>query len=102
MAYEAWLARGKPEDLDQPTWARRRRERLGQLVEPPEFASLGDRPGLQAAARSAFVDGCHWADARVSALRPPARGPLFSWRATKEVAEEVAAELGVSIGAVQG
>lgn len=75
-------------------------ERTAELVDPPGWASLADRPGLQAAAKALYFDGCRWADAVREPLLPPS-GLLLDWELTRDIAQGVAADLDVNIGALR-
>lgn len=78
-------------------------EQWRTVVDPPEWPSLDDRPALQAAARATFERGCRWFDTKRRPLQPPEHQVgLFEWRTNKDLAERVAAELGVSVGAITG
>lgn len=75
----------------------------GTLIDPPEWASLRDRPALQAAVRACYIDGCRWAGAATAP--PQSRGEsaaMFEWHVVRDAAEATAAELGVDIGDVDG
>lgn len=93
---------GTPPGGDHREWMQGLGRRLARLIDPPKWHSLADRPALQAAAKAAFAEGCRWADARLPALRPPARGPLFGWERTRDAAKLVADELGVDVGVLNG
>lgn len=81
----------------------RQRRTTMRVVDPPEWSSLDDQPALQAAARATFEQGCQWFDSKRRPLQPPQhQAGLFEWRATKDIAERVAAELGVSVGLITG
>ncbi|MCA1845597.1 MAG: hypothetical protein LC792_20870, partial [Actinobacteria bacterium] len=82
------------------------REHLGNLtetVDAPEWASLHDRPALRSAAQVAFEDGRRWADAALKpVMQPNQTRPLFRWDWIRDVAEQVAGERAVDVGAVHG
>jgi len=75
-------------------------EQLRAVADAPEWSSLNDRPALQAAARATFELGARWFETR----RPPLEQELamFEWRTPMDLAERVAAELGIEVGAISG
>lgn len=88
--------RDRTEELRRVAAEDRRR-----IVDPPTFASLEDRPGLRAAVREAFAEGCRWADERRLAWLRPRHGAIFGWSTVRDVAEEVASRRRVSPGDVR-
>ena len=89
-------------DGDRDQWMRSIHSELLQVVDPPEWDSLADRPEIRSAAQTLFADGCAWADEARRPLLPPARKPFFDWHLTRDMAEAVAADAGARIGAING
>jgi hypothetical protein len=83
-----------PESTDQRRFWRELVERHRLFVDHPEWASLADRPALQAAARALWIEGCRWV--------PPTRHDIFRWDLVRDVAENCAARHQVGVGAVNG
>jgi hypothetical protein len=100
LTHEARMQRGD-HGADRPAWLRGLADDLHLIVDTTDFAALSDRPVLRDAVRATFVEGCRWTDDQRSAWLPPARGPLFGWEMTRDVAEEVAARRGVGLDAVR-
>jgi len=92
----------RPEGTDQRRWMRELAERHRLVADHPEWASLADRPALQAAARALWTEGCRWADAARRPLLPPTRHDLFRWDLVRDVAEDCASRHQVGVGAVGG
>jgi hypothetical protein len=92
----------RPESTDQRRFWRELAERHRLFVDHPEWASLADRPALQAAARALWTEGCRWADAARRPLLPPTRHDIFRWDLVRDVAEDCAARNHVGIGAING
>lgn len=90
----------RPEGTDQRRWMRELAERHRVVADHPEWASLADRPALQAAARALWTEGCCLADAARRPLLPPTRHDLFRWDLVRVVAEDCAARHQVGAGAV--
>jgi len=90
------------EGTDQRRLRRELTERHRLVADHPEWASLADRPALQAAARALWTEGCRWADAARRPLLPPTRHDIFRWDLVRDVAENCAARHQVGVGAVNG
>jgi len=101
IAHEAEMHLGARGD-DYSQWRHRLAEQLRAIVDPPEWLSLADRPGLQAAARASFSEGCRWADINRRSWLPPKRGPFFEWNQMREIADEVVTDFGVDAGDING
>jgi hypothetical protein len=91
----------RPEGTDQRRWMRELVERR-LVADHPEWASLADRPALQAAARELWTEGCRWAGTTRRPLLPPTRHDIFRWDLVRDVAEDCAARNHVGIGAIKG
>ena len=92
----------RPEGTDRRLWMREFAEQHRRIVDPPEWTSLAGRPTLQAAARSLYAQGCHWADTAKRPFLPPARHDIFKWELVRDLAEDSAARHQVSVGAIDG
>lgn len=93
--------RRRPEGLDARTRARQLLDEMRQIVDPPDFTALADRPALRTAVASTFFQACRWSD---EARRPSTQGQraLFAWSLVRDVAEDVAFDHGVDVGDVDG
>jgi hypothetical protein len=76
----------------------------GQMGNPATSPALNQAPVLRVAAASLFDESCEWAEnARQPLLPPPRTHPgRFDWQLTWGVAEAVAGDAGVDIGAING
>jgi hypothetical protein len=85
-------------DLDDRfRWAER--EAAGM---PPDFAGLADRPELRQVVMATYEKAIRWTEGRHQAVKRPDVGHTFDWKLIRDVAEEVARDRKVSIGAVHG
>ena len=75
-----------------------------RIVDPATSPMLAQKPGLRLAANALFAEGCRWADDAREPMLPPAslRPGRFDWRLTRDIAEAVAAEANVGVGAING
>lgn len=83
---------GSSASVDQHVRLRQSAAEYGAVFDPPEFASLADRPALAEAVRISFNEGLRWADARRrTLLRPPqGRHGQFDYDAVRTAAEQTA------------
>ncbi|HEY3481274.1 MAG TPA: hypothetical protein VGL02_20465 [Streptomyces sp.] len=79
-------------------------ERWRGLFHPPGFDSLAQSPDLRSLLTAHYLTAAEWCDAtRTDGRRPGPDGyGAFPWRQVNDVAEEIAATLAVSPGAVKG
>jgi hypothetical protein len=81
-------------------------ERTQQIVDPPEFSALADRPALRKAMLATYSKGVRWTDAATSYPASPAvpysQKQFFPWLTVKAAAEEAAFDQGVSIDTMRG
>ena len=74
------------------------RDRAGS---PPDFAALADRPALRRAVVDTFPEAHRWADRMRGVGDRDERGGCFPYRLVRQVAEDVAFDRGVDVGAVR-
>ena len=87
---------------DRGEWRRSLAGVFRDLIDPPEWRSLTDRPALLTAVRMTFGDGCRWSDTARRPLLPPIGRPLFEWSVTRDMVKAVAIDLGVRVGTLAG
>lgn len=103
VAQDVRQHQGSPDSLDHSAWMLELTVEHRAVFDPPEFASLADRPALREAMRAVFEEALRWADERRRALLfpPSGRPSQFDYDTTRAVAEEVARRRQVSPGAVR-
>lgn len=91
-----------PAGVDQRPWLRERHEEQRAVFDPPEFASLADRPALAGAVRVMFNEALRWADVQRRALLIPPQGrpAQFDYQVVRAAAEQTAQRYQVSPDAV--
>lgn len=104
VAHEVHSNQGVADGGDQQPWMRQMATERASIFDPPDFASLGDRPILREAVRTNFADALRWCNTqRRSLLLPPTGRPgQFDYDLVRAVVEQVADHHKVSPGAVRG
>jgi hypothetical protein len=76
----------------------------GQMNNPATSPALNQTPALRVAAASLFAEGVEWVETARRPMLPPActHPGRFDWQLTREVAEAVADDAAVEIGAISG
>ncbi len=92
---------GPPTSVDQRVWLRRLATEYRAVLDPPEFASLADRPALAEAVRVTFNGALRWADAELRALLIPPRPGQFDQDVVRAAAEQIARSHRVSPDAIR-
>lgn len=88
----------RPDPGHPVSWAvRARREEVGS---PPDFAALADRPALRRAVVETFPEALRWVD-RLDAGSRAERAGSFPYGLVRQVAEDVAFDRQVDVGAVR-
>ncbi|MBN9610946.1 MAG: hypothetical protein BGO26_08835 [Actinobacteria bacterium 69-20] len=73
-----------------------------QMIDPPDWNSLADRPGLRGAAKALWTDSLHWFEPARRPYLPPSCTDVFRWEWVRDCAEGAAARHHVSPGAIDG
>jgi hypothetical protein len=76
----------------------------GQIGNPGTSPALDQTRALRVAAASLFAESCEWVETARRPMLPPARSHpgRFDWQLIREVADAVADDAGVDIGAING
>lgn len=88
-----------PPDADTARARRAGREQAGY---PPDFTALADRPALHRAVVDTWLHAHEWLSRRRLDFRLEQRGGCFEYRLIRQIAEDVAFDHSVHVGAVQG
>lgn len=94
---------GPPAGVDQRVWLRQLDAEHRAVFDPPEFASLADRPALAETVRVTFNAALRWADAERRALLIPPQGRpgQFDYEVVRAAAEQTAHRHQISPDAVR-
>lgn len=95
----AWEAKQAAplEDEDIRERLQRMAAEAAQIIDPPSWASLSDRPALRVAAQRCFDEGLRW---RRPSTRRDSTG--LPWQLVQEVADALIQELDISPDALKG
>jgi len=103
VAQDVRRQQGPPASVDQRVWLRQWATEHRAAFDPPEFASLADRPALAKAVQVTLNGALRWADARRRALLIPPQGQpgQFDYDVVRAAAEQIARRHGVSPDALR-